>query len=753
LVIVAKHAGFCFGVKRAVGIARSYAPCFTLGEITHNRQVVAELEGIGVRAVSSPEEVPEGAVCVIRSHGAAKGDIERLAAKNVAVVDATCPKVSRIHEIAQRVSGEGRHVFVAGTRDHPEVIGILGWCGGMGISAMAEEDIWNAPPCERPALVSQTTLSEGAFSRLAKAFLEKYPDGEVFPTRCSATRERQSESVSIASRADVMLVVGSPHSANTKALYTLCKAVCPRTYCIESARELSAIPILPGDRIGLTTGASTPDCTFKEVVSHMNDIEKKDQLPDTTAPQESTETTTEEDFMADVEKSLVQLRPGQTVTGTVLLVTDEEVSVNVGYKADGLIKISDLSSTDVRVGDEIEVEVVKVNDGDGNVLLSQKNLVNRKNWEEIVAKYEAGEFVQGTGKEAVKGGLIATVNDIRCFIPASHLALHYVEKIQNFVGQELTLKIIELDRAKKRLVASRKEVLKAEEAERKKAIWETLSVGAIVSGTVRRLTDFGAFVDIGGVDGLVHVTDLAWYRVKHPSDVVSVKQQIDVEILKLDPERDRISLSYKATQPKPWDTAAEKYREGMVVEGKVVRITTFGAFVELEPGLDGLVHISQCALTRIAKVEDAVKVGEIVRVKVLGVNPEAKRISLSIRAVKEDEAFEGVDDVANFSIKPLPVDEIEMPEIEELPEDEAEAPEIEELPADEPEAPEIEELPEDEAEAPEIEELPEDEVEAPEIEELPADEPEAPEIEELPADEAEAPAVEEPAAEEPEAQE
>ena len=374
----------------------------------------------------------------------------------------------------------------------------------------------------------------------------------------------------------------------------------------------------------------------------MNDIEKK-------VPAEETQ---EQAVMSmeDVDKTLVQLRPGQVVTGTVVQITDDEVCVNVGYKADGLVKKSDLSSTDVKVGDEIEVEVVKVNDGEGNVLLSQKNLINRKAWEEIVAKQEAGEFVEGVGKEAVKGGLLADVMGVRAFIPASQLSLRYVEKIEEFVGQTMTLKIIEIDKAKKRIVASRKAVLLVEEAERKKALWNTFEVGSIVKGVVRRLADFGAFVDIGGVDGLVHVTDLSWGRVKHPSDVVSVGQEIDVKILNVDPERERISLSYKQTQPRPWTVAGEKYPVGSVVEGKVVRITTFGAFVELEPGLDGLVHISQCALTRIAKVEDAVNVGDIVRVKVLDVNTEAKRISLSIREVLEDEALDSVPEADEFAL-------------------------------------------------------------------------------------------------------
>ena len=367
----------------------------------------------------------------------------------------------------------------------------------------------------------------------------------------------------------------------------------------------------------------------------MNDMEKDQVLEQA-----------DSDFMADVEKTLVKIRTGQTVTGTIVQITDDEVCVNIGYKSDGLMKKTDMINPDAcSIGDEIEVEVVKVNDGEGNVVLSQRNIVNRKNWDALMEKYDAGEYVEGVGKEAVKGGLIATVTGVRAFIPASQLSQRYVEKIEEFVGKTMQLKIIEVDKQKKRIVASRKAVLVEEAARKKKEVWEKLHEGDVVKGIVRRLTDFGAFVDIGGVDGLVHVTDLSWGRVKHPSDVVTPNQEIDVVILSLDPERERIQLGYKQLQPRPWDVAGEKYPVGSIVEGKVVRITTFGAFVELEPGLDGLLHISQCALTRIAKVEDAVQVGQIVRVKVLNVDSEAKRISLSIREALEEEAFNYSDEI------------------------------------------------------------------------------------------------------------
>jgi 4-hydroxy-3-methylbut-2-enyl diphosphate reductase len=513
------------------------------------------------------------------------------------------------------------------------------------MTVMCAEDVKAIPEMEKALIVSQTTMVRERYDELCALLREKIKNPDIRPTICPATRDRQSEAVEIAEKADVMIVIGGHTSSNSKKLYQLAASRCPRTYFIETADELDKIHVSASDTIGITAGASTPDCIIKEVVARMNDIEKKVITEET---QDQAVMT-----MEDVESTLVQLRPGQVVTGTVVQITEDEVCVNVGYKSDGIVKKSDLSSTDVKVGDEIEAEVVKVNDGEGNVLLSQKNIIDRKAWEDIVAKQEAGEFVEGTGKEAVKGGLLANVMGIRAFIPASQLSLRYVEKIEEFVGQTMNLKIIEIDKTKKRIVASRKAVLVVEEAARKKDLWNNFEAGSVVKGTVRRLADFGAFVDIGGVDGLVHVTDLSWGRVKHPSDVVAVGQEIEVKILNVDPERERISLSYKQTQPRPWTVAGEKYPVGSVVEGKVVRITTFGAFVELEPGLDGLVHISQCALTRIAKVEDAVNVGDIVRVKVLDVNTEAKRISLSIREVLEDEALDSVPEADDFEIEEI----------------------------------------------------------------------------------------------------
>ena len=349
----------------------------------------------------------------------------------------------------------------------------------------------------------------------------------------------------------------------------------------------------------------------------------------------------EPSFMDEVAASMSRIRTGQTITGKVVLITDDEVCVNIDYKSDGLLKRDEMVDKDVELGDEIEVEVVKVNDGEGNVILSQRNIVNRKVWAALMEKYEAGELVDAVGREAVKGGLLANIDGVRAFIPASHLAQRYVEKISQFVGQEMQLKIIEVDESKKRVVASRKEALAIQNAAIKEAVWSTLEEGAIVKGIVRRFTNFGAFVDLGGVDGLIHVSDLSWSRSVNPSDVLTANQEVEVKILSLDRERDRIALGYKQLQPRPWDNVEEKYPVGSILTRKIVRIRPFGAFIELEPGVDGLVHISQVAPTRIERIEDVIQPGQEVDVKVLAVDPDAKRISLSIReALPVSAAFE-----------------------------------------------------------------------------------------------------------------
>ncbi|MBQ6565041.1 MAG: bifunctional 4-hydroxy-3-methylbut-2-enyl diphosphate reductase/30S ribosomal protein S1 [Clostridia bacterium] len=678
---VAAHAGFCMGVRRAVDaawkVAESGRPACTLGELIHNPQVVKALDEQGIPTVNTPEEAA-GRLVLIRSHGVSPDVLEQLRNAGCDILDLTCPFVDRLHRTVAEYSTDGTPVILVGERDHPEVQGTAGWAKGPVYVVASPEDAQQVPDMESALACVQTTFPKDRWLAILEVLRRKVQRLAEQCTICSATATRQQEAVELASRVDAMVVIGGRKSANTHKLYEVCRKHCKNTILVESAAEIPHDFIRHGFMtIGVTAGASTPDDSLKEAVTIMTDIENKveEQVQETAAQvteqaeevKENLEEATKNDFMAAVDETLVRIKQGQSVTGTVVQITDDEVCVNIGYKSDGLIKKTDLCQEDVKLGDEIEVEVVKVNDGEGNVILSQRNIVNRKAWEALMAKYDAGEYVEGVGKEAVKGGLIADVGGVRAFVPASQIAPRYVEKIGDFVGKDMKLKIIEVDKQKKRIVCSRKAVILEENAARKKEAWDRLEEGVVIHGIVRRLTDFGAFVDVGGVDGLVHITDLSWGRIKHPSEVVKPGQEVDVQILSLDRERERIQLGLKQLAPKPWDNAAEKYPVGSIVEGKVVRITTFGAFVELEPGLDGLVHISQCALTKIAKVEDAVTVGETRRVKVLNVDTEAKRISLSIRQVLEEEAEEmNTEDLAFEEEQPVAsVDTAEAPAEEE----------------------------------------------------------------------------------------
>ena len=663
-VSVARHAGFCMGVRRAVDGALAAVGqgrrIVSFGELAHNPEVIRRLASLGIEVISDVAQA-RGKTVLIRSHGIAPQVMDQLKDVAAEVVDLTCPFVARLHEAVSTYSADGLPVILVGQRDHPEVVGTLGCAHGAVYTVGSMADAAALPPLSRALAVSQTTFPREQWQAIVEVLRQRVQDLTVRDTICTATALRQAQARELAARSDAMLVVGGLESANTRKLYETCKGICERTLLVERAADIPpGFANIHSESIGITAGASTPDWSLKEVVTRMTDKEQLDQQVSTpdVAPQEapeaeaaqapevqaqqapqaaSAEENEKDSFMAGVEATLVKIRPGQTVKGKVVQITDDEVCVNIGTKGDGLIKREDLITEDVKLGDEIEVEVVKVNDGEGNVLLSQRNILTRRAFAELVQKHENNEYVEGVGKEVVKGGLICNVNGIRAFVPASQLSTRYVEKIGDFVGQTLKLKIIELDEQKRRIVASRRAVVREEAAARKAEAWARLQEGEVVHGIVRRLTDFGAFVDLGGVDGLIHVTDLSWAHVKHPSEIVSPDQEVDVKILSLDRERERIQLGLKQLTPKPWELAPSKYPAGAVVTGKVVRITTFGAFVELEPGIDGLVHISQCATTRINKVEDAVNVGDEVQVKVLNIDPEAKRISLSIRALLEPE--------------------------------------------------------------------------------------------------------------------
>ena len=686
---VAQHIGFCFGVHRAIDMAEAALaqnegrPVYTFGELIHNKSVVDELKQRGILAVGDLNRLRKNDVCIIRSHGVPPDVYDKAKSMGISLIDATCPFVARIHRIVEKYADMGHPIVIIGKADHPEVIGINGWCANKALIIESPEDTQKIDSVPNSAcIVSQTTFSKDAFIEITDKIKRQNKDVFFFNTICETTLARQTEAEKLSRICTKMIIIGDKKSSNSRKLFEICKKHCEDTQTIENTDELSLEIIASNDIIGLVAGASTPARIIREVMSIMSELEKNinenseaeactteevtaaeekitaEELSDvpSEAPSEVTaEQPAESSFEEAFEKTLVRIKNGQILKGSVVQIVDGEVCVNIGYKSDGFIPRNEFSSDPsvdpaeaVKVGDEIEVEVLKVNDGDGNVLLSRKNVEGKMAWEKIAKEMEdENRIFEGIGKEVVKGGLIASIEGVRAFIPASLLSTKYVENISDFVGQPLKLKVIEVDKARKRIVASQKAVLLEEAEAQKKEKWEHLVVGSKVTGVVRRLADFGAFVDIGGVNGLIHVTDMAWGRVKQPSDILKVGQEIEVLILNVDAQKERISLGYKQLQPKPWTLSEQKYPVGSIVEGKVVRIVPFGAFVALEPTIDGLIHISQVGARRVAKVEDELTVGDIVRCKVLEVNAEAKRISLSRREVLLEEDPELAEKIAN----------------------------------------------------------------------------------------------------------
>ncbi len=673
MVILAKNAGFCFGVRRAVEAVEKNIDnhIVTLGPLIHNKDVVQTLEDKGARCVDSIHDVKDGETVVIRSHGATPQVYNELNENGIGFIDATCPFVKRIHERVIAAREEDKTVIIIGEAGHPEVDGILGWAGEDAFVVYTEDEAQALPPIDECVVVAQTTITIDRWRRVLNVLEKKIAGVTPFMSICSATQQRQDEARQIAQKADVMIVVGGRQSSNTRKLYELCKSYCKNVYHIEHKSELSLEKMRLGDIIGIVAGASTPDTMIREVFDYM--IENEKVLPvaegehvtteetaandmvdanlDTgsttdetaTAEQEETKTTqapaTEKDeFLEGLEK-VVRLKKGQIVTGNIVQVTEDDVCVNIGYKSDGIILRNELSIEDINpkdafhIGDEIEAEVISLNDGEGNVLLSRKRIEKKLNWLKIQEFVGTDKLYKCTVKKAVKGGVTTKIEGYSAFIPASHLSLKYVEDLKQFEGKELEVTLIDADKKQERLVASYKGVLLKEKKENEKKLWENFTKGQQVKGTVKRLTDFGAFVDIGGVDGLLHISDMAWNRVKHPSDVVSEGQELELLVLNVDSAKKKIALGYKQLMPKPWDLITEKYAVGDVVKGKVVRIVPFGAFVQLEAGIDGLVHISQISANRLEKVEDALRVGDEVEAKVLEVNADKRKISLSIKAL------------------------------------------------------------------------------------------------------------------------
>ena len=638
-VTVAKSAGFCFGVSRAVELVEHSAGqggrTLTLGPIIHNRHVVERFEKMGVRVIEQPEDASAGDTVIIRSHGVSRDVYKRLEAQGATIIDATCPFVKRIHKIVSQAEQEGKLPIIIGTPTHPEVEGIAGWCTRCKVFADAESlENWvrkEAIPADLPVcMVSQTTSTEFLWKKCVQFAKKQFTYLQTFDTICRATECRQREASELSQRCEAMVVVGDLKSSNTGRLAMICREHCDKVFLIDNASELNLDDFRGVSDVGITAGASTPAWIIKEVNKTMSETT-------------NVEAVQEENFAELLEQSIKTLNTGDKVVGTVTGIGNTEVQVDLGTKHAGYIPYDEVSTDSsvkpedvLKVGDEIEVFVVRVNDQEGTVQLSKKKLDGLKVWDDMAKYVEDKTTIDAVITEENKGGLVANVKGVRVFIPASQSGIAKGGDMAAMVGKPVQLKITEVNRARRRAIGS----IRAVNAEARKAaqekIWSEIEVGKKYHGTVKSLTSYGAFVDIGGVDGMVHVSELSWNRIKTPADVVKVGDEIDVYVISFDPEKHKISLGYKTDEMNPWNQFMSKYSVGDVVEAKIVKLMTFGAFAEILPGVDGLIHISQISDRRIGKPEDVLSEGQVVQVKITDI-AENKRISLSIRALLEQD--------------------------------------------------------------------------------------------------------------------
>ena len=646
-VILAKSAGFCFGVRRAVELAQQVAqsgqPYVMLGPVIHNDHVIADLEAQGVRCVASLEEVPPGCGVIIRSHGEGKAVYDQLAAMGCPVADATCVKVAHIHEIVKDASDRGRQVIIIGAPEHPEVKAIAGWCIGAKIFRNVAElteflEIWNENSQKPVTLVSQTTSTDRIWIPCREKVKKECTNAEIFDTICNATCMRQSEAQSLAERCQAMIVIGDRKSSNTTRLAELCRAHCPLVYHISRAEELDPRKVSGVASVGITAGASTPGWIIKEVKDKMSE-------------ENINAMEIEESFADMLEKSIKTLNTGDKVTGVVTGITATEVNVDLGTKHAGYIPLSELSDDPsvkpediVKVGDEIETYVMRVNDVEGVATLSKKRLDSVKNWDTIEAAVEEKTILEGTVTEVNKGGIVVNVKGIRVFVPASQTGKPRGADLSEMVKEQVKLRITEVNRSRRRVVGSIRSVLAEERAAKAAEVWANIEEGKHYEGTVKSLTSYGAFVDIGGVDGMVHVSELSWSRIKNPAEVVSVGDKVNVYVISFDAEKKKISLGMKDRNEDPWEKFTSTYEVGSVASVRVVKLMTFGAFAEIVPGVDGLIHISQIADHRIEKPGDEVEEGQIVDVKITDIDYDRKKVSLSIRALLNDNRAAAEDD-------------------------------------------------------------------------------------------------------------
>lgn len=645
-ITVAEHSGFCFGVREALRKTEetidqkkdNLGKIFTFGPLIHNDSVIEELAQKGVVAIFDFSETKPGDTVIIRSHGETEQFYEEAKEYQINLVDATCPFVKKIHELVKEATKQGYQVIIVGDPNHAEVKGIKGWTQDRGIVVSSIEEA-KMVTADSLFVVAQTTIRQSYFNEIVSE-LQNKNEVLVKNTICNATQDRQKSCMELARKSDMMIVIGGKNSSNSKKLYEIAKKNCEKSYFVQNKKDLPLKEVTKCNKIGIAAGASSPERIIKEVIAAMSEAIANKELHEE-------EMNGMDALMDEIEKSLRLPSRGEVVTGEIVHVTNRYIVVNLGCKKDGIIPKEELTLdgdeelTDLfHEGDEIQAKVIKTDDGDGNILLSKKKLEVNEHWDEINEALENKSVVNAKIVKEVKGGVIAVYKEVSGFIPMSQLSDRFVEKADEFIGKVLPVKVSRVDQRRNKAVFSHKAYLSEEKAKKVAEIWEGLNVGDIVEGTVMRFTDYGAFVDIGGLDGLLHISEISWGKLKHPQEALEIGQKVNVKILSMNTEKGKISLGLKQNQPEPWSIIDEKYQVGQVIKGKVVQIKDYGAFVELEPGLDGLVHISEVAYKRVTNIADEISVGQEVDAKILEIDKERKRISLSIKETLEPPIFE-----------------------------------------------------------------------------------------------------------------
>lgn len=676
---LAKTAGFCFGVDRAVKLlydkVESGEKVCTLGPIIHNAQLVEDLEKRGAGIINNVSECPEGYSIVVRTHGVEKSVIDEFEEKGIEYTDATCPFVLKIHRIVKEQPPETA-VLIAGDEKHPEVLGIRSYCSGHSYVFKNDEELKKIISSEEfsqessAICVSQTTFSLKEWKKCEKILKKVCTNCKIYSTICNATSDRQEEAAALSRECNAMIVIGGRHSSNTCKLRDVCAANAP-TFLIETAAELSGIDLTPYQVVGVTAGASTPAAIIKEVLKTMSEEIKEKEVETTSANTEEVVETADANqaaqaavnasadgeassFAEMLEESFSENDNSKVVKGTVVNITPTEVYVDVtGRKQTGVIALADLSAEPVdkaedvvKIGDELDLVIMKTSDEEGVLKLSKKLVDAFKGWDEIVAAHENDEILEGTVVAVVKGGVLVTAKGTRVFVPASLTGVPRGQELDVLKGTTVRFKVIDINAARRRAVGSIKVVANEEKKAQQEALWATLTEGMKIKGTVKSLTNYGAFVDIGGIDGMIHISELSWSRIKHPSEVVKVGDVVEVTIKKLDDENKKISLGFKKIEDNPWEILKRDYPVGTVVDAKVVGISSFGAFANVIPGIDGLIHISQISWERIKTPADKLAVGDVVKCEITDIDFDKKRVSLSMKSLMEkpEETIEALSD-------------------------------------------------------------------------------------------------------------